>query len=250
MGINFIGRTVLLAPTPATTIDLPGIDVQAGDLLIFGAGYGHASYTRANVTDVGTGTITFVRPTTTYSGNLSYQGLSGYNLACPLTATGVVFRFTWSSAPTAVDMVFVEVWRPTAGVVMQLDAAPAYITNAGTLTPTSPLVTTTTRALVWGLCVVNSASVDKTNPLIAGASADMYPAAPSTSRFTARLAQAFATAQANIAAQFTLAVSNYIAFGIHAFREYSTTVNQTITCRGITLGVASANQEVFVGGIG
>lgn len=248
MGINYIGRTVKLNPTPATTIDLDPIDVQAGDLLLFGTGYGLGTYSRpSSIVDVGTGTVVFTRSPGIASG-LTNQGLIGYVLNCPLTATGVVFRVTWSSAPTAIDMAFVEVWRPTAGVTMQLDASPTFVTGTST-TPTSPLITTTTRALVWSLCM-GGASIDKTSPLIGGLTADMYPASPNTSPFTSRLALAFATAQTNITAVQTFASSASWAFGAYAFREYSTSVNQTITCTGITLGGTSTTQEVFVGGIG
>lgn len=249
MGINYIGRTAVQNPTPATTIDLPAIDIQSGDLLLFGTGYGLGSYSRpSSIVDVGTGTVTFTRSLGITNG-LTNQGLIGYVLNCPLTATGVVFRVTWSSTPTAIDMAFVEVWRPTAGVTMQLDASPTFTTGTST-SPTSPLITTTTRALVWSLCM-GAAGIAKTSPLIGGLTADLYPASPATAFFTTRLALAFATAQTNIIATQTFGSSASWAFGAYAFREYSTTVNQTITCTGITLGgTAPASQEVFVGGIG
>lgn len=249
MGINYITRVEAFNVAASLSYDLPPISFQAGDFLIFGACFEGGAYTNiASVVDVGAGSFPFTLDGHNGNGTLNQLGMA-HILSAPSSGSNVVFRATWASTITSVYDIFVEVWRPTAGVVMQLDVAK--VSNTGnTATPTTGTISTSANSLVFALFVERS-GLSKTVPLLGGLTPDTNPPFPAPTSKGVRFALSFASPQVGISGQYTLPSSIVFCSHIIAFKEVVTTVNRTITCTGITLGgAAQASQEVFVGGIG
>ena len=242
MAFTIVNQSYITNSGPSiTTLDTTAaLNVQAGDLLFF-VGNFNANVTVSFAETGGANSATVAAIT---GGASSGYLQCGYKLVATSNASAL-FRATFTSAVTYAWFAVLQ-YRPSAGNIAALDAGPSpatgssYATTSGLISTTAPGVIIS--ALNHGLPATNS------DPLIAGAAANLYPS--SGSIFYAAMDYLSATSQTNVTASLVMAPSRTWVMDIFAFKEVASSVNQTITCTGITLGGTSTNQEVFVGGIG
>lgn len=250
MSATKVGQvSIILSSVTVTTADFPAVDFQAGDLIVVRGLHGSGGTTGgfASVTDTPDNLFPMTLPSRDWNGSF-HQLSTGYILAAPSTETGVVFRITWTN-PIGLCWYYLQVWRPTAGSVMQVDATKAFVSGGSTLTPITPTINTASNALV--LAVIDAGQVrNKSAPLIGAQTANTVPDPLAFADYVNLLETFFTAPQTGIRGQFTMDSTGGYNSNIMSFKEFASTVEQTYVGQGIVVGGTSTNQEVFTGGIG